>query len=41
MWPWLILAALALARIGFGYQFQTVATFGPDLVTLFPSHTGR
>jgi predicted MFS family arabinose efflux permease len=33
--PWLILAALALARIGFGYQFQSVATMGPDLVALF------
>ena len=33
--PWLILAALALARIGFGYQFQSVATMGPDLVPLF------
>jgi MFS family permease len=32
---WLILAALALARIGFGYQFQTVPTLGPDLVRLF------
>ena len=35
MRPWLILAALALARIGFGYQFQTVATLGPDLVPQF------
>jgi len=33
--PWLILVALALARIGFGYQFQSVATLGPDLVPLF------
>jgi len=33
--PWIILAALALARIGFGYQFQTVATLGPDLIPLF------
>jgi len=33
--PWFILAALALARIGFGYQFQTVATLGPDLVSRF------
>jgi len=33
--PWLILAALALARIGFGYQFQTVPTLGPDLIRLF------
>ena len=35
MRPWIILAALALARIGFGYQFQTVATLGPDLVPRF------
>ena len=33
--PWFILAALALARAGFGYQFQTVATLGPDLVPRF------
>lgn len=33
--PWIILAALALARIGFGYQFQTVASMGPDLIPLF------
>ena len=33
--PWLILAAVALARIGFGYQFQTVATLGPDLIRQF------
>jgi predicted MFS family arabinose efflux permease len=33
--PWLILAALALARIGFGYQFQAVASLGPDLVPRF------
>ena len=32
---WLILAALALARIGFGFQFQTVPTLGPDLVRQF------
>ena len=35
MRPWLILGAMALARIGFGYQFQTIATLGPDLVPLF------
>ena len=35
MRPWIILAALALARIGFGYQFQTVATLGPTLVPMF------
>jgi MFS family permease len=33
--PWAILASLALGRIAFGYQFQTVATLGPDLVPLF------
>jgi MFS family permease len=33
--PWAILAALTLGRIAFGYQFQTVATLGPDLVPLF------
>jgi MFS family permease len=33
--PWLILAAVALARIGFGYQYQTVATLGPDLMQLY------
>ncbi len=32
---WIILAALALARIAFGYQFQTVATLGTDLVQRF------
>ena len=35
MRPWFILAALALARIGFGYQFQTVAALGPDIVPRF------
>ena len=35
MRPWLILGAMALARIGFGYQFQSVATLGPDLGPLF------
>jgi MFS family permease len=33
--PWLILTAVALARIGFGYQYQTVATLGPDLMRVF------
>lgn len=32
---WIILAALALARVSFGYQFQTVATLAPDLVPRF------
>jgi MFS family permease len=33
--PWIILAALSLARIAFGYQFQTVATVATDLVGRF------
>jgi MFS family permease len=33
--PWFILAALALGRIGFGYQFQTVASLGPGLIARF------
>lgn len=33
--PWLVLAALAIAQVAFGYQFQSVATLGPDLVSLF------
>jgi len=33
--PWFILAAIAFARIGFGYQYQTVATLAPDLMRLF------
>lgn len=33
--PWIILAALALARIAYGYQFQTVATLATDLVPRF------
>ena len=32
---WIILAALALARVAFGYQFQTVATLGAELVQRF------
>ena len=35
MRPWFILAALAFARIGFGFQLQSVATMGPNLVPLF------
>ena len=35
MRPWFILAALAFARIGFGFQLQSVATMGPDLVPMF------
>ena len=33
--PWIILAALATARIAFGYQFQTIATLATDLVSRF------
>jgi predicted MFS family arabinose efflux permease len=33
--PWLILLAIGLARIGFGYQFQSIATLGPRLVPMF------
>jgi MFS family permease len=33
--PWIILAALALGRIAFGYQFQSVATVATDLVARF------
>jgi MFS family permease len=33
--PWIILAALSLARIAFGYQFQTVATIATDLMGRF------
>jgi len=33
--PWIILAALSLARVAFGYQFQTVATLATELVPRF------
>ncbi len=33
--PWFILASLALARISFGYQFQTVASLATELVPRF------
>jgi predicted MFS family arabinose efflux permease len=33
--PVAILAAIALARLGFGYQFQTVGSLGPTLIPLF------
>lgn len=33
--PWIILASLALARVAFGYQFQTIASLGTDLVQRF------
>jgi len=29
---WMILTALLLARVGFGYEFQTVASLGPALI---------
>jgi len=32
---WLILCSIALSRIAFGLQLQTVGTLGPDLVTRF------
>ncbi len=32
---WVILAALVLARVGFGFQFQVVATLGPPLMSRF------
>jgi len=35
MRPWIILAALSLGRIAFGYQFQTIATLATDLVARF------
>ncbi|HYZ25167.1 MAG TPA: MFS transporter, partial [Rhodopila sp.] len=33
--PWVILAALSVGRIAFGFQFQTIATLAPDLVPRF------
>src|SRR5580698_8444956 len=33
--PLAILAAISLARLGFGYQFQTVGSLGPTLIPLF------
>ncbi len=33
--PLAILAAIVLARLGFGYQFQTVGSLGPLLIPLF------
>ncbi len=33
--PWIILAALMLGRVAFGYQFQMVATLATDLVHRF------
>lgn len=35
MRPLVILAAIVLARIGWGYQFQTVGSLGPLLIPLF------
>jgi MFS family permease len=33
--PWIILTAMALGRVAFGYQFQTVATLTPGLMGRF------
>ena len=33
--PLVVLAAIVLARLGFGYQFQTVGSLGPTLIPLF------
>src|ERR1700677_3599970 len=33
--PLAILAAILLARVGLGYQFQTVGSLGPTLIPLF------
>lgn len=33
--PWLILAAMVLARIAFGYQYQTVASLAPQLIAAY------
>ena len=33
--PWLILAAMALARIAFGYQYQTIASLAPQLIDAY------
>lgn len=33
--PWLILASMALARIAFGYQYQTVASLAPGLIAAY------
>ncbi len=30
--PWVILTALLLARVGFGYEYQTLARLGPGLI---------
>ena len=32
---WIFVAALCLARVAFGYQFQSLATLGPELVVRF------
>jgi MFS family permease len=39
--PWIILAAMAMARIAFGYQFQTVASLATDLVGRFGLNYAR
>ena len=35
MGEWVFVAALALARVAFGYQFQTLASLGPELMARF------
>ena len=32
---WALVAAIALARVGFGYQFQALASLAPELVDRF------
>jgi len=32
---WAFVAAVALGRVAFGYQFQTMASLGPELVSVF------
>ena len=32
---WIFVAAVALGRIAFGYQFQTMASLGPELISVF------
>ncbi len=35
MGEWVFVASLALARMAFGYQFQTLASLGPELIDRF------
>lgn len=32
---WILVAAISLARVAFGYQFQTLASLGPELIERF------